>query len=209
MTIKSKLCGFSNLESLQYAINHPYSPALIGFIVNWRKSKRFVETDKLKNLLDVDKKKSQYTAVLVKPDSRDLEKIKDLPFDYYQIYDCNPDEIKSIKTKYNKKIISAITIKHKEDVNKYKDFTSVSDIILWDSAGYEKSLSWDHNLLSDVPNDINKMVAGNIQFDDDIDKFKNIVNYIDISKGIESAGAKDISKIDIFLNKVKKVNNEN
>ena len=52
MTIKSKLCGFSNLESLQYAINHPYSPALIGFIVNWRKSKRFVETDKLKNLLD-------------------------------------------------------------------------------------------------------------------------------------------------------------
>ena len=153
----------------------------------------------------VKKNKSFFVAVLVKPKLEILEKIKDLPFDYYQIYDCNPDEIKSIKTKYNKKIISAITIKHKEDVNKYKDFTSVSDIILWDSAGYEKSLSWDHNLLSDVPNDINKMVAGNIQFDDDIDKFKNIVNYIDISKGIESAGAKDISKIDIFLNNLYKL----
>ena len=53
------------------------------------------------------------------------------------------------------------------------------------------------------------MVAGNIQFDDDIDKFKNICNYVDISGGIESSGIKDISKIDIFLNKVKQANNEN
>ena len=53
------------------------------------------------------------------------------------------------------------------------------------------------------------MVAGNIQFDDNIDKFKKICNYIDISGGIETSGTKDISKIDIFLNKVKKVNDEN
>ena len=53
------------------------------------------------------------------------------------------------------------------------------------------------------------MVAGNIQFDDDIDKFKKICNYIDISGGIETSGTKDISKIDIFLNKVKKANDEN
>ena len=132
-----------------------------------------------------------------------------MPFDYYQIYDCNPDEIKSIKTEYKKKIISAITVEKKEDVNKYKDFISVSDIILFDSKGYEKSLGWDHNFLNDLPDNINKMVAGNIQFDDDIDKYKKICNYIDISGGIESSGVKDISKIDIFLNKVKKVNDEN
>ena len=53
------------------------------------------------------------------------------------------------------------------------------------------------------------MIAGNIQFDDDIDKFKNICKYIDISGGLETSGLKDISKIDIFLNKVKQVNNEN
>ena len=132
-----------------------------------------------------------------------------MPFDYYQIYDCNPDEIKSIKTEYKKKIISAITVEKKEDVNKYKDFISVSDIILFDSKGYEQSLGWDHNFLNDLPDNINKMVAGNIQFDDDIDKYKKICNYIDISGGIESSGVKDISKIDIFLNKVKKVNDEN
>ena len=57
MTLKSKLCGFSDLNSLTYTINHPYSPSLIGFIVNFPKSKRYIENEKLKKLLDVDKKK--------------------------------------------------------------------------------------------------------------------------------------------------------
>ena len=208
MTLMSKICGVSTSTVLDYIINHPYSPALIGFIVNFSKSKRYVKNDKLKKLLIIDKKKSKFVAVLVKPDNNDLEKIKDLPFDYYQIYDCNPEEIKFIKEKYNKKIISAITVEKKEDVSKYKNFVSISDIILFDSKGYEKSLSYDHNLLNEVPNNINKMVAGNIQFDDDIEKFRNICKYIDISGGLETSGIKDISKIDIFLNKIKRLNNE-
>ena len=208
MTLKSKLCGFSDLNSLTYTINHPYSPSLIGFIVNFPKSKRYIENEKLKKLLDVDKKKTQFAGVLVKPTFEELEKIKNLPFDYYQIYDCNFNEIETIKKDYNKKIITAITIEKKEDVNKYKDFISVSDIILFDSKGYEKSRSWNHNWLKDVTN-INKMIAGNIQFNDNIEKFKNICNYIDISGGIETSGLKDISKINIFLNKLEKVNNEN
>tara|TARA_Y100000591_G_C21605128_1_gene579949 strand:- start:48 stop:677 length:630 start_codon:yes stop_codon:yes gene_type:complete len=209
MTIKSKLCGFSNLETLQFAINHPYSPTLIGFIVNYPKSKRYVDNNELKKLLRVDKKKTQFTAVLVKPNINDLDKIKDLPFDYFQVYDCTPSEIKSIKLRYNKKIISAITIEKKEDINKYKDFISVSDIILFDSKGYEKSLEWEFSLLNNVPDNIEKMIAGNIQFDSDINKLKKICNYVDISGGIETSGSKDISKIDIFLHKVKKVNDEN
>ena len=208
MTLMSKICGVSTSTVLDYIINHPYSPALIGFIVNFSKSKRYIKNEKLKKLLIIDKKKCKFVAVLVKPDNNDLEKIKDLPFDYYQIYDCNPEEIKFIKEKYNKKIISAITVEKKEDVSKYKNFVSISDIILFDSKGYEKSLSYDHNLLNEVPNNINKMIAGNIQFDDDVEKFRNICKYIDISGGLETSGIKDISKIDIFLNKIKQLNNE-
>jgi len=208
MTLMSKICGVSTSTVLDYIINHPYSPALIGFIVNFSKSKRYIKNEKLKKLLIIDKKKCKFVAVLVKPDNNDLEKIKDLPFDYYQIYDCNPEEIKFIKEKYNKKIISAITVEKKEDVSKYKNFVSISDVILFDSKGYEKSISYDHNLLNEVPNNINKMIAGNIQFDDDIEKFRNICKYIDISGGLETSGIKDISKIDIFLNKIKQLNNE-
>ena len=209
MILKSKICGISTAAVLEYIINHSFAPELIGFIVNYPKSKRYVETSKLKTLLNFNKKKSKFVAVLVKPNEEILEKIKDLSFDYYQIYDCTPDEVEFIKTKYLKKIISAITVESQKDINKYKDFIQVSDIILFDSKGYEKSLSFDHNLLNEVPKSINKMIAGNIQFNDNIDKFKNICNYIDISGGIETSGSKDISKIDIFLNKVKKANDKN
>ena len=90
----------------------------------------------------------------------------------------------------------------------YKLYSDVTDIYLFDSKGYEKSKSLNHNWLKDVAY-TNKMIAGNIQFDDNIDKFKNIAKYIDISAGIETSGFKDISKINIFLNKLEKVNNEN
>ena len=103
--MKSKICGISDSKTLEHLINHHSPPQFIGFIVNYPKSKRFVEYDQLKYLLNIDKKDSKYVAVLVRPDENILEKIKDLPFDYYQIYDCSASEIKSIIERYNKKII--------------------------------------------------------------------------------------------------------
>ena len=103
--MKSKICGISDTKTLEFLTNHPNPPEFIGFIVNYHKSKRYVNLDKLKKLLSIDKKNSSYVAVLVKPDRNILEKIKDLPFDYYQIYDCDPNQIKIIKEKYQRKII--------------------------------------------------------------------------------------------------------
>ena len=142
----SKICGIFDLDTLNFIINHPYPPQFIGFICNYKKSSRYVEIEKLNNLLTVDKKKSNFVAVLVKPNEDILEKIKYLPFDYYQIYDCTPEEIRVIKNKYNKKIITALTVKNKIDVQDYELFSQVTDIYLFDSKGYEKSMSFDHNL---------------------------------------------------------------
>ena len=89
-------------------------------------------------------------AVLVKPDEAILEEIKHLPFNYYQIYDCAPDEVKEIKQKYNKKIITALTIKDETDVEKYQLFSEVTDIYLFDSKGYEKSMAFDHSLIEKI-----------------------------------------------------------
>ena len=147
-------------------------------------------------------------AVLVKPDEDILEKIKHLPFDYYQIYDSTPEEIKEIKKKYNKKIITALTIKDEKDVEKYQSFLEVTDIYLFDSKGYEKSMDFDHSLIEKIK--INKplMIAGNIQVNDNLDNYKKIADIIDISGGLETSGIKDKSKIDIFLNKVEQIKNE-
>ena len=52
------------------------------------------------------------------------------------------------------------------------------------------------------------MLAGNIQINDDLKKYKKIADIIDISGGLETAGLKDISKIEIFLNNVKNLKDE-
>ena len=204
MTLECKICGVSDEKILNFIVNHKFPPKFIGFIVNYPKSKRFVEINKLKDLININKKKSKFVAVLVKPSSEILEKIQFLKFDYYQIYDCTPEEIKYIKKNNNKKIISAITVESKLDLNNYKDFLPFSEIILFDSKSYEKSLSFDHNLLEDIPNNFKKMLAGNIKIHDILD-LKNKKYIIDVSGALEdSPGKKSIDKIDQFLIEVNK-----
>ena len=206
--MKLKICGISDNKTLKYLTTHIHPPEYIGFIVNYPKSKRFVENHKLKELLKVDKNSSKYVAVLVKPDENILEEIKNLPFDYYQVYDCTPSEISFIKNEYDKKIIVAITIKDKDDFLKYKEYKDVADIILFDSKGYEKSLSFDHRLIKNVKLNKELMLAGNIQIEDNLENYNKIADIIDISGGLETSGLKDISKINTFLNKIKKINDE-
>ena len=200
-----KICGISEPKTLNYILNHPYPPKFIGFIANYEKSKRFVEYNKLKDLINVDKKQIKFTSVLVNPSDKILEKIKDLNFDYYQLYDVSPKRTKEIKIKYGIKIITAITVSGKDDVIKYKNYLEMSDIILFDSKGYHKSESFDHKLLDIVPNELNKMIAGNIQIDD-ISNFKNKNFIIDLSGSLENSnGKKDINKIDKLLNLFSKI----
>ena len=206
--MKTKICGICDPSTLKYITNHPYPPDYIGFIVNYKKSKRFLELNNLEKLLKINKKKSKYVAVLVKPTDEDLEKISRLPFDYYQIYNLNNDQIKLIKEKYKINIIVAITVKDKNDVLIYNNYKNVADIFLFDSKGYEKSMSFDHKLIKDLRSNTEIMLAGNIQIDDDLESFNKIADIIDISGGLETAGLKDVSKINIFLNKIKQIKNE-
>tara|TARA_B100001173_G_C15977683_1_gene542975 strand:- start:283 stop:912 length:630 start_codon:yes stop_codon:yes gene_type:complete len=204
-----KICGVSDLKTLKFIVEHPHPPQFIGFITNYKKSKRYVKFNKLKELLNISKKGINFVSVLVNPDNRILEKIKNLNFDYYQLYNVEPELTKSIKEKYNIKIISALTINNKEDVDGYKKYETISDIILFDGKGYEKSFGFDHKLLNNVPNTIKKMLAGNIQYNDELENFSKIADIIDISGSLETEGKKDISKINILLEKVSKIKNEN
>ena len=199
--IKSlKICGVSDPKTLNYILDHRHKPFMIGFITNYEKSRRFIEYDKLKRLINIDKKNVNFVSVLVNPNDEILEKIEDLDFDYYQLYDVDPERTEEIKSKYKIKIITAITVSSKDDVLKYKDYSDISDMILFDSKGYHKSESFDHKLLENVPKKLNKMIAGNIQIND-IPSFKNKNFVIDLSGSLEDKnGKKDINKIDKLLN---------
>ena len=205
----AKICGIKDYKTLNYIVNHNNPPKFIGFITNFTKSKRYIEHENLKRLINIDKKKINFVSVLVNPNDEFLEKIKDLNFDYYQLYDVSPEKTKIIKEKYKVKIITALTIENKNDVDEYKEFESISEIILFDSKGYEKSVGFDHRLLNNVSTTVNKMLAGNIRYDDELDKYSKIADIIDISGSLETSGEKDISKIKIFLENISKIKNEN
>ena len=208
MILQSKICGVSDSTTLKYIVNHNYPPKFVGFITNYPKSKRFVPLEKLKELLKIDKKNSNYVSVLVDPDDQILEQIKDLPFDYYQLYNCTPVKTEAIKRKYNIKIITALTVENIDHINNYKLYKDIADIYLFDGKGYEKSMSFDHSLIENINFDKEVMIAGNIQINENLENLKKIADIIDISGGLETSGLKDISKIETFLQKIKNLNYE-
>ena len=207
--MEAKICGVKDYKTLNYIINHSNSPKYIGFICNYPKSKRYIKFSDLKKLININKGETNFVAVLVNPGLAFLEKIKNLKFDYYQLYDVGPRRTKIIKEKYNKKIITALTIENKNDVKKCHKYISVSDIILFDSKGYEKSMSFDKSLIKNIPKLIKKMLAGNIKYNEKLDNYVKITDIIDISGSLETLGKKDFKKIDKFLKNLKKLNDKN
>ncbi len=207
--MQSKICGIKDTKTLNYLINHKYPPNFIGFICNYPKSKRYIDLKLLKNLIKIKKKNINYVCVLVNPKKVFLEKIKNLNLDYYQLYDVTPKETLKIKKKYNKKIITAITVKKKKDVSKYKKYLKIADIILFDSKGYEKSVSFNHSYIKNIYCSGQKMLAGNIKYNSKLDKFNKITDIIDLSGSLETSDKKDLTKINIFLKNIKKLNDKN
>ena len=48
-----KICGVSDPKTLNYILNHPNPPKFIGFITNYKKSKRYVDFKTLKLLTNL------------------------------------------------------------------------------------------------------------------------------------------------------------
>ena len=181
---------------------------MCGFILFYPKSHRNLSLQKASELISLKNSKSN-VAVMVEPSKSNLEKIRDLNFHYYQIYgDQDPAEINEIKKRNNVKIIKALTIETEKDVLKYKKYQCVSNVILFDSIGKEKSLSFDHSLLKDVSKNVIKMIAGNIQIQD-LEKISKIADIVDVSGAVETEKKKDLTKIKEFLLKIKEINELN
>jgi len=159
--------------------------------------------------LDVKKHKSNFVAVLVSPNLNYLKKLARFNFDFFQLYNVSPKKTLIIKKKFKKKIISVIQVSKMNDVNNYKKYINIADIILFDSKGYEKSLGFNHSFLSNVPKIIKTMIAGNIKYNQNLDNFEKISDIIDISGSLETRKKKDVKKINIFLKNINKVNKKN
>jgi phosphoribosylanthranilate isomerase len=202
--MRAKVCGLTTSEQVETCVK--YGANFCGFILNYKKSHRFINYEIAERLTKVNKKNTLYVGVLVDPTIEELKIFSNLNLDYFQIYgDFNASQIVEIKSKYNKRIIMALQIKNEQDVLKYKTYEKVADIILFDSSGLHRSLSWNYNWIKAIPSSIVKMLAGNVSIDM-LENLKQITDIVDVSGALETDHVKDIVKIKKFLDKIKKIN---
>ena len=202
--MKLKVCGLSELIDVETCVNNNVD--YCGFILNYPKSHRYITFDCAKRLTNINKKNSKYVGVLVNPNKDELEKFSKLNLDYFQLYgNYNKESLSKIKEKFKKKIITALQVKKKQDVERYKDVLDSSDIILWDSSGYEESLNWDYNWIKHISIKIEKMIAGNVTVDM-LNNLSKLADTVDVSGALETNKVKDINKIKNFIAQIKKIN---
>jgi len=199
MPIELKICGIKS-ENIIKTILENGGCKYLGFVF-YPPSPRNLSIEQSKKLTSIVPKHIKKVAVLVKPENSFVEKIKN-QFDYFQVYDSSPSEVKALKLLSNKKIIKAIKVKKKEDIDLYKDYVGIADDFLFDSSGMEKSFSFDWDYLKKIKIK-NWFLAGGISINN-LDKVKNITKKIDISSSLEdNPGEKSAKKVLNFLRKVK------
>tara|TARA_B100000686_G_C16116976_1_gene630703 strand:- start:3 stop:608 length:606 start_codon:yes stop_codon:yes gene_type:complete len=201
MPIELKICGISSKNTIQTIIRNGGCQYL-GFIF-YPPSPRNLSIEKSKSLTSIVPDHIKKVAVLVKPENSFVKKIKN-QFDYLQVYETSPSESKMLKLISNTKIIQAIKIKKKDDINFYKQYIGIADEFLFDSPAMEKSSIFNWSYLKNIEID-DWFLAGGININN-IEKASKISKKIDISSSLEDTpGVKSSEKVSNFLLKVKKL----
>ena len=198
---KVKICGMTDAETIQTAIQHKVD--YLGFVF-YKKSPRNLTIEKAKQLTNNIPTNVKRVAVLVNESDEFIEQIKN-SFDYLQLHgDEDLKRIKEIKDKFNKKIIKAIKITDEKSAKTFSTFEEQVDMLLLDSPAMEKTAKFDWQILTKLKITKPYLVAGSININNVDEILKYNPSGIDISAGVESSpGIKSNEKIIEFLNKVK------
>lgn len=191
---KVKICGLKRQQDID-AVNIAL-PDFVGFV--FAKSKRQIDADKAKALKNSLNPSIKAVGVFVNEDIKNIVKLCSSEIiDMIQLHgDENEDYIKSLKNYFPNKIIKAIRVKNKEDIEKATEFSC--DYLLFDSYHEEKyggiGKTFDWSLISGI----NKpyFLAGGIDISNIAHAIGQYNPYcIDISSGAETDGYKDPEKI--------------
>ena len=201
MPIELKICGINSKDIIQTIVQKGGCQYL-GFVF-YPPSPRNLSIEEANKLTSIVPNYIKKVAVLVKPENSFVEKIKD-QFDYFQVYETSPSRSKTLKLISNKKIIQAIKIKKKEDINLYKQYIGIADEFLFDSSAMEKSSIFDWSYSKNI--EINEwFLAGGININN-LEKASKISKKIDISSSLEdNPGKKSVQKVSELLLKVKQL----
>ena len=189
--MKIKICGITNIDDAMYSIKK--GADFIGVILDYTVKRHGTE-----DLIREIKNKSPETKVVgVYTEFPDNV----LNEDYIQLhFPHNKNDIKYIKNKLNKNVISVININNEDYKNKIDEYMEAGSdyILLEDKNGIYKD--------GDIINGINRYhigLAGKISLDNVKDILEMGPELIDVSSSLEEyTGKKSLEKIDIFFKNV-------
>ena len=198
---KVKICGMTNAETIQTAINHKVD--YLGFVF-YPKSPRNLTPNQARELTKNIPQNVKRIAVLVNAKDEFIEQIKDY-FDCFQLHGHEDvKRIKELKQKFNKGIIKAIRVTDEASARTFSQFEDEVDMLIFDSPAMEKTAKFDWQILSKLKIAKPYLVAGSININNVDEVLKYNPYGIDVSGGVESRpGLKTNEKIIEFLDKVK------
>lgn len=209
MSIKVKLCGFNDQESIEAAIQHNCD--FLGFIF-YDKSCRNISLNQANIFSKIINNQSKKVAVTVNCDIDIIRKICDNLYpDYFQFHGNESlDYLENFKKLFpDISIIKAFPINGLEDFNIMLKYNDIANYFLFDSkidnkfGGSGIKINWD--LFTEIKIDKNWFLSGGVNIanvEEAIQKTK--AKMIDASSAIEiEKGVKSPRLIKDFLDKVK------
>lgn len=189
--MKIKICGMRRLEDIE--IINKYKPDFVG-IIFYPKSKRYVDLETAKLLVEKLDKNIKSVGVFVNEEADKINEILDYTgIDIAQLHgDESPEFCKKIK----KEVWKAISVEDEKILDEIKKYKENISLILFDNGKGGTGKSFDWNLIKNLDKDLKIALAGGISADNIEKAMKEIKpNLIDVNSCVETDGFKDEEKI--------------
>ena len=190
-----KVCGLSNLETLESAIQA--GADMVG-LMHVERSPRHISLPLAATLAGKTCGRVDVAVVTVDPDDALVELIaRDIKPDWLQLHGCEPPErVAEIKALARTRVIKALGIREAEDVDKVALYQSVADLFILDAkppqdatraGGLGETFDWQ--LLDGVDPSTRYLLAGGLTID-------NVADGLAASGavGVDASSSMEISK---------------
>jgi phosphoribosylanthranilate isomerase len=207
--IKTKLCGFTNQETVDLAIE--LKTNFIGFVF-YPKSPRHISPKRAGEISRNIPRFIKKVAVIVDAQDKKIrEIIKYLDPDFIQIHSSKKSRILEIKNQFQIPIIKAFPISEAGDLDVVQEYEDIADIFLFDGKSSGSGESFDWKILKNFKTRKKWFLSGGLNIKNiDLALKTTGASMIDLSSGIEETkGIKSLKLIKDFMEKIDSINLKN
>lgn len=207
MSLIVKICGLSEPETLEAALEA--GADMVG-LVFFGPSPRDVTIAQAAELAKRARGRAEIAALTVDADTRLFEQIMDqVAPDWLQLHGREPpDAVGAIRTTYDARVMKALPVAVRSDLDAVAAYSGVADRILFDARAPKDAprpgglgVPFDWHLLKGVASDVPFMLSGGLNAENVAEAVRITQPFgVDVSSGVErTPGVKDAEMIRAFI----------